>query len=341
MRQRHRAGEQRLVAEAGPGLPVGSPPSGEGHAVAMGVAGLGASHSPEAAATWPQSLPDWSGAPGRTCAALGGGPAVVVPDPGQAAGPRAHRAAPASKRPEAALAPHEGLAILPARAAQPREKAQGEVGGQGVARGRRARLRPHPCGARAAVQAARPPLVPAWQAPPGQTRPGSRQPLFATMDRPALRPLPGHPDAEAAWQPARGNRDSHVEGAGHSSAVPSALGKPPLAVRRRAQGVARFPQRHRVARPRRAPLQGRPSTGAAPRPTAQQRPAAWTPPRRRPWAAHRGPATAPVVATLLAARPPPPPGFRSWCGSRRRGQSAGAARLEAACQRARALGACA
>jgi hypothetical protein len=59
------------------------------------------------------------------------------------------------------------------------------------------------------------------------------------------------------------------------------------------------------------------------------------------WAAHSGPATAQGVETLVASRPHPPQGFRSCGGIMRRGQSDGDTRLDAACQRALTLGACA
>lgn len=55
------------------------------------------------------------------------------------------------------------------------------------------------------------------------------------------------------------------------------------------------------------------------------------------WAQKTGPATAQVIATLLASRAHPLPGFRSCLGIMRLGKTYGAARLEAACQRALAL----
>jgi len=79
MRQSHCAGEPRFVDSAGQGLPVVNPRSGEGHAVALFVAVLGASSSPSAEATWTQSLPDWIGSPVRTFAALGGCQRVSSP----------------------------------------------------------------------------------------------------------------------------------------------------------------------------------------------------------------------------------------------------------------------
>jgi transposase len=69
------------------------------------MAVLGASNSTSVDATWTQSLPDWIGSHVRACAALGGGPDIVVPDHRKAAVTRAHRSEPARKRPSADLAP--------------------------------------------------------------------------------------------------------------------------------------------------------------------------------------------------------------------------------------------
>lgn len=341
MRQPHRAGEKLFVDDAGPGMPVGNGHRGEVPAVASFVAVLGASNSPYAAATWPQSLPDWIGAHVRTFAALGGGPEIVVPDNLKAAVPRAHRYAPELKRTYAALARHDGCALLPARAAKPRAKAQVEVGGQIVERWMLAQLRHHTFFSLAAVHTALSPLLLPLHARPFKKLPGSRPHLCATLDRPALRPLPGQPYAYAEWKHARVNIDYHVDVEGHYSSVPYALVTQQFDVRLSAPVVERFSKGTRVASHRRSPLTGQHSTVAAHLPTAHQRYAAWPPQRLLHWAAHSGPATAQVVETILASRPHPQQGFRSGCGIMRLGKSSGDARLEAACQRALTLGACA
>jgi len=59
------------------------------------------------------------------------------------------------------------------------------------------------------------------------------------------------------------------------------------------------------------------------------------------WAQQTGPATAQVGATLLASRPHPQQGFRSCLGIMRLGKTYGPLRLEAACEHALTLDACA
>jgi transposase len=311
MRQSHRAGEKLFVDDAGQGIPVINSHSGAGHEVAIFVAVLGASNSTYAEATWSQSLPDWIGSHVRTCTAFGGVPEIVVPDNLKAAVIRAHRYEPEINRTYAALAQHYGFAIIPARAAKPRDKAKVEVGVQVVERWMLARLRHHPFFSLAEVNTALTPLLLTLNARPFKKLPGSRQQLFETLDRPALRSLPVQPYEYAEWKHARVNIDYHVDVEGHSYSVPYALVKQQLDVRLSAQVVELFHKGKRVASHRRSPLKGRHSTGAAHRPTAHQRYAEWTPQRLIHWAAHSGPATAPVVETILASRPHPQQGFRS------------------------------
>jgi transposase len=176
---------------------------------------------------------------------------------------------------------------------------------------------------------------------PFKTLSGSRQSVCESLDRPALRPLPAQPYAYAEWTLVRVNIDSHVEVAGHYDSVPYRLVTQPLEVRRSAQVVEIFPKGKRVASHQRSPLKGRHSTVAAHMPTAPRRYAEWTPQRLMLWAAKTGEATAHVVDTMLASRPPPQQGFCACLGIMRLGKSSGEGRLEAACQQAIRLGACA
>src|SRR5256884_1556381 len=340
MRQSHRAGEKLFVDYAGQGIPVVNGRTGEVHEVALFIAVLGASNYTYVEATWTQSLPDWIGSHVRTFAALGGVPDIVVPDNLKAAVIRAHRYEPALNRTYTDLAQHYGFAVIPARAAKPRDKAKVEVGVQVVERWMLARLRHPTFFALAAANAALAPLLATLNARPFKKLPGSRQALFETLDRPALRPLPAQPYEYAEWKLARVNIDYHVEVEGHYYSVPYALVKQQLEVRLSAQVVEIFHKGKRVASHQRSPLKGRHSTVAAHMPKAHRQYAAWTPQRLIRWAAHSGPATAQVVETILASRPHPQQGFRACLGIMRLGKSYGDARLEAACRRAIRIGAC-
>jgi len=340
MRQHHRAGEKLFVDYAGQGIPVVDSHSGEVHEAAIFIAVLGASSYTYAEATWTQSLPDWIGSHVRALAAIGGVPEVVVPDNLKAAVHRAHRYEPELNRTYAELAQHYGFAVIPARAAKPRDKAKVEVGVQVVERWILARLRHATFFALAEVNAAIRPLLSGLNSRPFKKLPGSRQSLFETLDRPALRPLPAQPYDYAEWRQVRVHIDYHVEVAGHYYSVPYALVKQQLEVRLSAQVVEIFHKGKRVASHQRSPLKGRHSTVATHMPKAHRQYAAWTPQRLIRWAVHSGPATAQVVETILASRPHPQQGFRACLGIMRLGKIYSAERLEAACRRAYLLGAC-
>ena len=340
MRQSHRAGEKLFVDYAGQGIPIVNAQTGEIQAAALFIAVLGASNYTYVEATWTQSLPDWIGSHVRAFAALGGVPEIVVPDNLKAAVTRAHRYEPELNRTYADLAHHYGVAVIPARAAKPRDKAKVEVGVQVVERWIVARLRHHTFFALAEVNAAIGALLPTLNARPFKKLPGSRQSLFETLDRPALKPLPGQPYEYAEWKRARVNIDYHVEVDGHYYSVPYALVKAQLEVRVSAQVVELFHKGTRVASHLRSRLKGRHSTVAAHMPTAHQHYAEWTPQRLIRWAADSGAATARVVEVILASRPHPQQGFRSCLGIMRLGKSYGTERLEAACRRALTIGAC-
>jgi transposase len=340
MRHSHRAGETLFVDYAGQTIPVVNPLTGELHEAAIFIAVLGASNYTFAEATWSQGLPDWIGSHIRAFEAFGGVPEVVVPDNLKAAVTRAHRYEPTLNRTYEALAQHYGIAIVPARAAKPRDKAQVEVGVQVVERWILARLRPQTFFSLPEVNTAITALLGDLNTRPFKKLPGSRASLFAALDRPALRPLPAQPYAYAEWKLVRVNIDYHVEVEGHYYSVPYRLVRQQLEVRLSAQVVELFHKGHRVASHQRSPHQGRHSTVVAHMPTAHRDYAEWTPQRLVRWAAKTGAATAQVVETILAARPHPQQGFRACLGIMRLGKSYGEGRLEAACQRALTLGAC-
>jgi transposase len=340
MRQSHRAGEKLFVDYAGQTIAIVNGQSGEIHEAQVFIAVLGASNYTYAEATWTQSLPDWIGSHVRTFDALGGVPEVVVPDNLKAAVHRPHRYEPEINRTYAALAQHYGVAIMPARALRPRDKAKVEVGVQVVERWILARLRNHTFFSLQEANAAIHDLLPELNRRSLKKLPGSRQSLFESLDRPALGPLPAHPYEYAEWKRVRVNIDYHVDVDGHYYSVPYSLVKQQLEVRLSARVVEIFHKGKRVASHPRSFLKGRHSTVTAHMPKAHRHYVEWTPQRLIHWAASTGVATAGVVETILASRPHPQQGFRSCLGIMRLGKSYGSQRLEAACRRALKIEAC-
>jgi transposase len=144
----------------------------------------------------------------------------------------------------------------------------------------------------------------------------------------------------AEWKRVRVHIDYHVELEGHYYSVPYQLVRREIELRYTARTVECFHQGQRVASHRRSPLKGRHTTVTEHMPTAHREYAEWTPQRLVRWAAQTGPATAGVIEHILTQRRHPQQGFRSCLGIMRLGKRYGAERLEAACVRALALGAC-
>ena len=339
MRQDHRAGEKLFVDYAGQTVPVQDQVSGEVRHAQIFVAVLGASGYTYVEATWTQRLSDWIGAQSRAFTFFGGAPEIVVPDNLKSGVSRAHLYEPALNPTYQEMAAYYGVAIIPARSRKPRDKAKVENGVQVVERWLLACLRHHTFLSLSELKAAIARLLSALNQRPFKKLPGSRQSTFMALDQPALRPLPLQPYEYAEWKKARVNLDYHIEVERHSYSVPSQLVHQQVDVRLTAQCVECFGKGKRVSSHRRSSLPGQQTTQTAHRPKAHQQYAAWTPERVVRWAEQTGPATAQVIATILASRPHPPQGFRSCLGILRLGKTYGPQRLEAACAQIRALGA--
>src|SRR5690606_39204981 len=84
---------------------------------------------------------------------------------------------------------------------------------------------------------------------------------------------------------------------------------------------------------------GRHTTQRVHMPASHRFYADWTPERMITWAAKTGPATARLVERIIASRAHPQQGYRTCLGILRLGEAHGADRLEAAAERALAIGA--
>jgi transposase len=340
MRQEHRAGEKLFVDYAGQTVEVVDRHTGEVRQAQIFVAVLGASNYTYAEATWTQQLPDWIGAHVRAFEFLGGTSEVVVPDNLRSAVSKAHRYEPDLNPTYAELARHYGVAVLPARARRPRDKAKAEVAVQMVERWILAVLRHRSFFSLAELNREIARLLERLNTRPFKKLPGSRRALFEQLDRPALRPLPAQPYVFAEWKKVRVNIDYHVEVDGHYYSVPYALVRKQLEARFTARTVECFYKGQRVASHLRSSLKGRHTTVAEHMPASHRHYAEWTPQRLIRWAEKMGPATAAVIQTILERRVHPQQGFRSCLGILRLGKGFGEERLEAACRRALRLGAC-
>ena len=339
MRQIHRAGEKLFADYAGPTVPILDTVTGEIRPASIFVAVLGASSYTFACATTGQTQNDWLTGIGRALTFIGGVPAIIVPDNPRALVAVADRYEPALNRATAEFANHYGTVILPARPRKPQDKAKVEVGVQVVERWILARLRHRRFFSIAELDAAVAELLPPLNTRPFKKLPGCRQDAFALLDAPYLRPLPASLFVLADWKKARVNIDYHVEYDGNYYSVPHALVRQEVDLRITTSCIEVLAKNRRVSSHRRSYRKGHYSTVSEHMPAAHRAHADWSPGKLLTWAASVGPSTAELTKRLLIEKAHPEQGYRACLGLMRLTRNHGRSRMEAACERALAVGA--
>ena len=336
MRQHRRAGEKLFIDFAGPTVPLL-----DGSRAQVFVAAMAASSCVFACATLAQRLEDWVEGIVRALAFYGGVPQLIVPD-----NPRALIAEPDRYEPRANatvqdLCRHYGTSVLPARPRSPKDKATAESAVQVVTRWVLARLRHQSFATVAEVDAALAALLPSVNERPFQKLAGSRAIVFAELDAPALMPLPAQRYELARFKTVKVHIDYHVEIEGHRYSVPHALVGQTLEARLTRAGVELLLRGTRVASHARnvhTQRKGGYTTVDAHMPAAHRAHKEWTPDRLIEWGQRIGVSTGEVVTRQLQLFKHPEHGYRSCLGLLSLAKRYGAARLEAACERALVLG---
>ena len=304
MRQEHKAGEKLFVDFPGARIPIYDEASGEMVFEAeLFVAALGASSYLYAEAIRSQELLYFVTAHVHTFEALGGVPEICVCDNLRSGVTRPHRYEPDVNATYAEMAAHYGVTIIPARSYKPRDKAKAEGGVLLAERFIIARLRNARFTSLSALNAEICRLVSFINERPFRKIDGSRASLFTSLDRPALRPLPATRYEFATFRRAKVGLDYHLEVRAdrHFYSVPHALVGEKVDLRLSASTVEVFFRHRRVASHVRAHRPGF-TTDPAHMPDAHRRHGEWTPSRIVSFAEKTGPATAKLVAEVMARR---------------------------------------
>ena len=223
MRQQHVAGEKLWVDYAGDTVPIHDSGTGEVRQASIFVAVLGVSSYAFAEATWSQELNNWIASHVRAFAYFGGLPAIVIPDNLKSGVTRANRYEPDLNRTFQEMAEHYDVAVIPARPYRARDKAKVESGVLLVERWILAALRKQKFFHLSSLNQAITELLERLNNRPFRKREGTRASLFASVDGPALRPLPAERFEFGTWKTARVNIDYHVEIDQHYYSVPYTL----------------------------------------------------------------------------------------------------------------------
>ena len=339
MRQTHVAGDKLFVDWAGGKVPIINPVTGEVHEASIFVAVLGASSYSYSEARWTETLPDWIGAHVNTLDFLGGVMKAAVPDNLKAGITKPSRYEPGINRTYQDLADHYGFVVLPTRQQKPRDKAKVENGVGIVSRYLLGRLRNRRFFSLAELNDATRECVAAINAKVMKRLNKSRNELFASLDRPALKELPTERYSYAEWKRCTVAPDYHVEVELHYYSVPFRLLRESIDARYTDTTVELFHKGERVASHVRSKLPYKHTTLPEHMPSSHRRYAEWTPARMLSQAGEIGPATVALFEAIMRAKPHPEQGFRSCLGIISLLRSYGPERIEAAAKRGNDIGA--
>jgi len=345
MRQHHIAGERMFVDYAGDTIDVVDPATGALRPAQVFVAVLGASSYTYAEATWSQDLSDWTGSHVRAFEFYGGVPQQIVCDNLKSAITKACFHEPVVNQTYQDLARHYKTAVLPARPYKPKDKAKAEVGVQVVQRWIVARLRKRRFLSLAELNTAIRDCLADLNNRQSRHLGASRKELFDELEAAHLKALPAEPYAFGEWRQCTVGRDYHVAVDDHWYSVPYQLAREPVWVRVAERTIEVYHRDKRVAAHAKAP-QAPPTSGTSRHtttpdhmPASHRRYAEWTPAKLAKAAEAIGPSTAALIEIILREKPHPEQGFRAGIGILKLATAHSDARVEAACDRALAIGA--
>ncbi len=339
MRQLHKAGEKTFVDYAGMTMPWLDTATGEIHEAQIFVGSLGASQFTFVEATATQQLPDWIASHVHMWNYFGGVSEIVVPDNLKAGVTKAHRYDPDINPNYQHLSEHYGVAIVPARAAAPKDKAKVENAVGCIERQILAPLRHMTFTSLAELNEAIKPRLMAFNQKSFQKMRTSRQTLFETVDKPALKSLPQEPYQYAEWKYGKINIDYHFAFDDHYYSVPYQYIHHAVEIRSSSKMVECFYQGKRIAAHPRSYKRYQHTTLAEHMPKNHQAHAEWTPERIKRWASKIGQNTQLFIEQMISSRAFPQQAFRSCLGLLRLSTRFGEERLEKACTIALTIGA--
>ena len=339
MRQVHKGGEKVFVDYAGMTMPWIEPSTGEVHEAQIFVASLGASQYTFAQASASQQLPDWLESHDLMFAFFGGVSEVIVPDNLKSAVTKSHRYDPDLNANYQHFSEHYGVAIVPARARAPKDKAKVENAVGCIERQVLAPLRHHTFTSLTDLNAAISKGIATFNQQRFQKMDTSRAELFEKLDKPALKPLPKTAYQYATWCKATVNIDYHIVFDHHYYSVPHRYIRNKIKIRATQKTVECLYQGQRIALHQRSRQRYGFSTRKEHMPTAHLAHVQWTPERLTRWAQKTGAKTGEFIKTMIAAKPFPQQAFRACLGLLRLSKRFGNERLEKACARALAIGA--
>ena len=303
MRQDHKAGEFVYTDYSGDRPSWVDRATGEMHECELFVMCWGLSSYTYLEAHGSQKVLHWNAAHGRAYAHFGCCPRREVIDNLKSGVLKANRYDPDTNPAYADMSHHYNVAVLPARARRPTDKAKVENAVLQAQRWVLARIRNETLHSLDELNAALRVHLAELNSKPMQGYGGkSRRELFEELDRPAAQALPAQAWEQREWVRCRAGVDYCVQLDKRSYSVPySYVGRDLVAVlsERIVEvfcGDERIAIHERITKPYGYSIQ------EAHRPEKHRNVYAWTPERIRAWAAKTGPATAEYIHELFASK---------------------------------------
>lgn len=337
MRFTHKAGDKLFVDFSGDRPSYVDRETGEVIEPELFVAAMGASSRIFATAVASQQIPDWIRVHVDAFEYFGGVPACVVPDNLKSGVKAACKYDPEINPVYAELAVHYGVAIVPARPREPRDKAKVENGVQNAQRRILAALRNRTFFSLAELNDAIAVELEKLNNRPMQGLSKSRNQLFAEIDQPALKPLPSSRFQLREWKKAKVNIDHHVAINRSFYSVPYTLIGKEVEVCLTGTTVEIFHDGKRIASHPRSHRPGTFVTVHEHRPHSHQKHLEWTPQRMRRWGETIGINTGAMIEAIIGTVVHPDHAYGKCLGLLRLAKKCGNDRLELACGRALSL----
>lgn len=338
MRQTHKAGEKLFIDYCGPTVPIVNPDTGEVQGAQVFVAAWGASNYTFAEATRTQSKPDWIQSHVNAFEFFGGVPELLIPDNLKSAVTKADRYEPVINSSYQHMASHYRTTVIPARPYKPKDKAKAENAVLVVERWIMARLRHQTFFTLAQVNQQIKFLLEDLNNRPFKKLPGTRKSQFELLDKPVIQPLPKKPYQYTEFKLARVNIDYHLEYSKHYYSVPHHLVKHQVEVHATRDLITVYFKGKQIACHARSNVLGGYSTQSEHMPIAHQKHSQWSPERLVNWATNIGPHVVVVTQHLIARKRHPEQAYRSCLGLLSLSRQYDKHRLNAACERAVAIG---
>jgi len=334
MRQNHVAGEKMFIDFSGLTVPYINSCTGEVKKAEIFLAVLGGSSYTFACALEDQKIANWIHGHIKAFQFFKGTSHILVPDNLKSGVNKACRYEPDLNPTYREFAKYYGVAVIPARAYKPKDKAKVEVGVQVAQRWILAKLRKNIFYSIQEINEAINPLLQKLNSKNMRHLGSSRQELFEQYEKKFLKELPQEQFEIYEWKKAKVNIDYHVQFESNYYSVPCELVHKDIELRITKNTIEIYLSNKLIAIHKRIFLAGKYSTITEHMPQSHQKHIEWTPEKMLDWASSKGESVKKCFDIIISRYPYPEQGFRSCLGILRLGKQYSEIRLEAACLRA-------